>query len=197
MAETSGPRCSGSISRVRLEADVPWTRNSYSAKPSRSTSATAMVVASGPKVASSRLTPSAVSRLLSSWPNLSLDRRPRNEVGTPRRASAIAVLKGPPPGAARCVPSPLWIMSISASPQTTMTDASRQVRRDDGDPRLQEVGQQDVVEPEQGDALMQSHPSQCTKGADRNQVLTSQERGGRIRLLKQLTRRRLRFFDSM
>src|SRR5579859_1194977 len=83
------------------------------------TSARAIVVGSGPMLASSTLTPSDFRASTSCRPNESLESRPRNAVGTSSRARALAVLKGPPPGTDRAVPSALRITSINASPHTT------------------------------------------------------------------------------
>src|SRR5216683_2695047 len=176
MALISGPSRSGTMSRVRLGADVPSTRNSYSASPALSTSATAMVVGSEPTLDSSRLAPSETSRSASSRPNTSFERRPRKAVGTPSRASARAVLKGPPPGTLRCVPSPLWITSIKAW--------------------LQKIGEQDVVEADQGDTLVEPEASKSAEGPDRDQVLAGEQRCRGVLAVEQFVRGGFGLLDS-
>src|SRR5438309_3649074 len=70
------------------------------------------------------------------------------------------------------------------------------VLSDDGDAWLQQIGEQDIVETDQGNALMKSHAPKRPECADGDQVLTGEESGGGVRQPEQLGRSRLRLLDS-
>src|SRR5260370_33445759 len=89
-------------------------------------------------------------------------------------------------------------MAIEAAEQHlggSPSDSGR-VLGDDGDAGLEEVGEQDVVEADQGHTRMQSEPSEGAEGPDSNQVLSGEEGGRRVRAAEQFVRGRFGLFDS-
>src|SRR5205823_10078134 len=70
------------------------------------------------------------------------------------------------------------------------------VLRDHGDTRLEQVGQQDVVEADQRDAVVQAAAAKRAERANRDQVLAGEERGGGRAEAEDLLDRCLRSLDA-